>query len=377
LTLEEARQHARGILPSIAPWPDGHNPDTKWVRPAEELFPVPELVLFVFRDLLGVERYGPWEKMRWGVCFIYRGRGIALELRKFGLTLVHEAGPDEEVRPLVQDLLDRTQRAVRVAENVLDSVAHEAAERGAVAVANVYRKLRDAYVFFRRKARDSFAAPPPGPQRDRRGREFWPFMQNEREGGYFASAMMDAYFSTLEHLAVIAFAFSERNASEGRLLEFLGLSLADKLKELLSPHEDPVARRELEQLRELRETWRNPLAHGGIEKGVGSLFFHIPGVGTVPARLTGVTNSIHFNITPLAPETFESVCRGFDHFDLYLSRRSPWRPALAWGRSGLNVVFDAEYRDRYRAAAAADRSVLRDLINLMGRIADDHTNMDD
>lgn len=376
MTLEEARKHARGILPSITAWPEDHAPETAWSRSAQDLFPVPELVLFVFRYLLDVEPYGPWEKMRWGVRFLYRGRGFAFELRKFGLALVHEVGPEEEVRTLTEDLLDRTQRAVRMAENVLEAVALDEAQHGSVAVANLYGKLRDAYVFFRRKARDSFRAPPPGPKRDRRGREYWPFMQNEREGGYFASAMMDAYFSTLEHLAVIAFAFSDKDASEGRLLDFLGLSLSDKLKEFLSPHEDPVARRELEELRELRETWRNPLAHGGIEKGVGSLFFHIPGVGTVPARLAGVKNSIHFHpIVPLAQETFERVCRGFDHLDLYLSRRSPWRPALAWARCGLNVAFDPNYRAKYRAAAA-DRTLLREFITVMSRIADDHTNMD-
>jgi hypothetical protein len=376
LTLDEARKHASGILPGVTPWPEDHAPEKAWSREADALFPVPELVLFVFRYLLDVEPYGPWEKMRWGVAFLFRGRAFAFELRKFGLTLVHEAGPEEEVRTFTRDLLDRTHRAVQMAENVLEAVAQDEARQGAVAVANLYRKLHDAYVFFRRKARDSFRAPTPGPKRDRRGREYWPFMENEREGGYYASGMMDAYFSNLEHLAVIAFAFSERDASDGRLLDFLGLSLSDKLKELLSPHEDPVARRELERLRELRETWRNPLAHGGIEKGVGSLFFHIPGVGTVPARLTGVKNSIHFHpIVPLAQETFERVCRAFDHFDLFLSRRSPWRPALAWARTGLNVAFDPKYRARYRAASA-DRTVLREFIRVMCRIADDHTNMD-
>lgn len=314
--------------------------------------------------------------MRWGVSFLYRGRGFAFELRKFGLTLVHEVGPDEDVRTVTEDLLDRTQRVVRMAENVLQAVAQDEARHGSVAVANLYGKLRGSYVFFRRKARESFRAPPPGPKRDRRGREFWPFMQNEREGAHFASAMMDTYFSTLEHLAVIAFAFSDREASEGRLLDFLGLSLADKLKELLAPHQDAVARRQLEQLRELRETWRNPLAHGGIEKGVGSLFFHIPGIGMVPARLTGVKNSIHFHpVVTLVQETFERVCLGFDRFDLFLSRRSPWRAALAWARSGLNVAFGPEYRAKYRAAAA-DRAVLREFIEGMSRIADDHTNMD-
>lgn len=376
LTLDEARQHARGILPGVAPWPESQEPETVWGIEADASFPVPELVLFVFRRLLDVEPYGPGEKMRWGVAFRYRGRGFAFEYRKFGLRLLFETGPEEEARAITGDLLDRTQRAVRTAENVLEAVAQDEAHHGSVAVANLYGKLHGAYAFFRRKARDSYRAPPPGPKRDRRGRQYWPFMQSQREGGYFASAMMDAYFSALEHLAVIAFAFSDRDASGGQLLDFLGLSLSDKLKEFLSPHEDPVARRELEELRELRETWRNPLAHGGIGKGVGSLFFHIPGVGTVPARLTGVKNSIHFHpIVPLTQETFERVCRRFDHLDLYLSRRSPWRQALAWARSGLDVAFDPNHRAEYRAAAA-NRTLLREFIEVTSHIADNHANMD-
>jgi hypothetical protein len=88
-----------------------------------------------------------------------------------------------------------------------------------------------------------------------------------------------------------------------------------------------------------------------------------------------VKNSIHFHpVVPLAQEMFERVCRGFDHFDLFLSRRSPWRPALAWARTGLNVAFDPKYRARYRAASV-DRTELRAFIRVMCRIVDDHTNM--
>jgi hypothetical protein len=376
MNVEEARRHVRGILPNVTSMPGDFAVPRGWMEPDQDMFPVPELVLFVFRDLLGLRRYGPMEKMRWGVAFLFNGLGFAFEYRKFGLTLVHEDRPGGEAQGAVADLLDRTRRAVRVAERVLESTAQTAAAAGEVAVANQYRSLRDAYRFFRRKARDAYRAPDPEPTRDAKGRVVsFPFMQQEREGGYFSSAMMDAYFSTLEHLAVIAFAFSGDDASEGGLLDFLSCSLSDKLKKLLSPHVDSRAKRELELLRDVRETWRNPLAHGGIERGVGSLFFHVPGLGTMPARLSGVRNSIHFHLTPVAQETFESVCRRFDRFDLFLSARKEWVFALAWGRTGLPVRFDQQGRAEYQAASG-DRAALEELITETAHWADYHANME-
>lgn len=373
---DEARRHVAGILPNVVPIPDDFAAPRAWSEPGPDMFPVPELVLFVFRDLLGIEGYGPFEKMRWGVAFLFNRHGFAFEYRKFGLTLAHEDKPGREAAALIEDLLDRTRRAVRVAERVLESSAQAAAATGEVAVANHYRSLRDAYRFFRRRARDAYGAPDPEPTRDAQGRIVsFPFMQQEREGGYFSSAMMDAYFSTLEHLAVIAFAFSGKDVTGGRLLDFLSCSLSDKLKKLLSPHTDARAKRELELLRDVRETWRNPLAHGGIEKGVGSLLFRVPGLGTVPAGLSGVRNSIHFHLTPVAPETFESVCRRFDRFDLFLSTRMPWIPALAWGRTGLSVRFDQQGRAEYRAAST-NRAALKGLIIETARWADYHSNME-
>jgi hypothetical protein len=56
-------------------------------RPNKERFPVPELVLFLFRDVLGWTYFGPWEKVRWTVIGAIDGQPIAFELRTFGFTI--------------------------------------------------------------------------------------------------------------------------------------------------------------------------------------------------------------------------------------------------------------------------------------------------
>src|SRR5688500_6055181 len=73
---------------------------------ASEQFPVPELVLFTLRDVLGLKSDGAFEKTRWGVSFEYKDAYFSVAERKSGFTLTsqveHPAGS-----PLVREVLGK------------------------------------------------------------------------------------------------------------------------------------------------------------------------------------------------------------------------------------------------------------------------------
>jgi hypothetical protein len=74
VNLQEIQPRVRLILKKLKPLPDDHDRNRRYTKfkPFAE-FPVPELVLLVLRDVLGLKADGPWEKTRWGVSFEYEG----------------------------------------------------------------------------------------------------------------------------------------------------------------------------------------------------------------------------------------------------------------------------------------------------------------
>ena len=66
-------------------------------RPDRSLFPVPELVLFALRDVLGFRWSGVGEKVRWSVYATVEGEPFVFELRKFGFTICHRNDVPEEL----------------------------------------------------------------------------------------------------------------------------------------------------------------------------------------------------------------------------------------------------------------------------------------
>jgi hypothetical protein len=49
----------------------------------------------------------------------------------------------------------------------------------------------------------------------------------------------------------------------------------------------------------IKERLRNPLAHGGFERGWASLYFHFHRVGAIPASLTRFRDGVRFNLIPV------------------------------------------------------------------------------
>jgi hypothetical protein len=67
----------------------------------------------------------------------------------------------------------------------------------------------------------------------------------------------------------------------------------DKFKRVYDINADATAKRLHDRLHEVSETYRNTYGHGGFDKEGGAIYFHVPEVGALPARLTDVRDSPH------------------------------------------------------------------------------------
>lgn len=218
LTSDEARARLFRILKGEGtPRSEPHGPAQQISLPSEE-FPVPGLIFIALKTLLGLESYGPEEKMAWGIAATYGQTGFAIHFEKFGLQLYVSETTD-------RTMIDEIIRALRKCCSVAESYMATELDSARVTIRNQYHRFKDAYQFFRKLAREAYAGSPPDPVVKETPfgtmTSSQPF-RPQQEGGYLASAMLDAYFSKLEHVLVLMSAFSGLELENGGLRNFVG-----------------------------------------------------------------------------------------------------------------------------------------------------------
>jgi hypothetical protein len=342
-------------------------------------FPVPELVLIVLRDGVGCEQFGPFEKCRWSVPVVYRGIPFAFEYRKFELvaqTVVDEAA----VEPLIPELFGKLMKAVKATTDALKDFCQDQIAALSVTVANRFHSFDQICRFFRESAKEAYRRPDP-PMRvmatNERGEptawEGW-FRQGPREGFYHTTAMLNAYFSRLEHALVLVLPFTTFDEAGFDLLDYIGSNWDDKYRLLLNIEKDKEAKQLYDRLKAAKERYRNPIAHGGFEKGGASLYFHVPTVAALPASLVAVRDSWSFSFIPIPEESYEEIGILFDELDAFLGRahtKYGWK----FAHSGLDVVFDRNTREEYRRAMVSDAS-FKALMDRLSYEDEYHRNME-
>lgn len=299
---------------------------------------------------------------------------------KFGVRLY--VGTSNDAEALGQEILTKLATITGAVEaDVLKKLARRRMTEGRVTVLNQAAYLRRMYEYFRERAekslKDSEAADtkelgePGEPDWLTKGssRHF----QRLETGSFNALAAINAYFSWLEHVLVLALAFTDQDASEGTLDRHMRAPWSEKFRRVLDMQEAD-ANRMLGRLREVAETYRNPYAHGGFDKLGATVSVHLPGIGPVPARLTDVRRSPHFALYPFAPDSFADVINVFAAVDGFL-RTGPLRLAIRYVEYNMDVPVDKRSRHQIRNAMASDER-FEALLSRWSRLVDQYANMD-
>lgn len=201
-------------------------------------------------------------------------------------------------------------------------------------------------------------------------------MANAEKRGFFASgAMVDAWFSRLEHRVLLLRAFLGRPIARGAFNAFLAAHWDARLVALLEGSMDAAAGDLLGRLREVKTTIRNPLAHGGVENDGGAFYFHLPGIGAVPANLSRYRGKLRLSFAPISASTHEETCALFDMVDLLLES-GPFQLANEFVRWGIDPQFDAESVAEYGRAITEGPDAVEALIEQLSHDWERHANMD-
>ncbi|MGN4068044.1 hypothetical protein ACS0Y7_25840, partial [Burkholderia gladioli] len=304
-------------------------------------FPVPDLLLILLRDVMNFPSREFDDKERWAIFFKVDEQPVYIRFMKFGLRI----GSVQRDPKFISRVKGQLQTALRRLERRLGPLLNEAIELGNATIPNRIYEFRARYQFFRDHAGRSFQmakSPPASSSGDENNeckqsndleenesvesrvsalfsRVFDEYARNtsaRREGFFFSVAMIDAYFSYLEHRLILMRAFTGKALARGELANILRARWGDKFKMigLSSIERDELLRR----LKNLKERIRNPFAHGGVENDGGSIYCHVPNVGPIPANMSAIGKGVRFGFIPVDTEEHESACTLFDSIDEFL-----------------------------------------------------------
>jgi hypothetical protein len=363
MDLDRFRERAAQALADIAPANENSPDEWEGHRLSLDLFPLPDLVLFGLTRLLDIEALGRGEKVAWSVKARFRDRLFEISLRKFGFQLIVPKGTPEEHR---LQLVRCLQTAAKLAAQSLQEFALQQIDAGNSSIENQYRIFDGAYRFFRQEATSRYAASQLG--------TFPLFDAGLAEGGYCASAMLNAYFSRLEHMLVLALPFTEIDLGNGALRRFAANVWLDKLKALFDLDKDATAKRIRDILGQVKDRFRNPLSHGGFDKKGSTFHFSVPGIGAFPVLLADHKTSVERFVSLVSRSEFRTLCQQLDECDA-LFEESTVGPGVKFAKTCLPVSFSAQFRAAGRKAAKSPEA-LQEFIDYQIEMADMHMNMD-
>ena len=193
----------------------------------------------------------------------------------------------------------------------------------------------------------------------------------EQYAVYNSLAMIDSYFSRLEHILVLALPFSKNN-KEYDIKKFIGEFWFKKYSEVFDLNNQD-SKRIHDELNLIKEKYRNTFAHGGFEKKGQSFHFHLENYGVVPATMSDYKNSVHFNFIPLNESEFENICLFFDVVDNFFKENL--EASWMFCNSGLDLIMDDESLSRL-LKKAEDLEVFRNWLDSENERLSNYINAD-
>ena len=392
---QELKAKLTNAMPGFSPdFPDDLDPYTMGVSaPERSDFPVPELLLLLLRNSMNWAWSGHEEKTRWTVYGSVAGAPICFQLRKFGLRILYS----DASKPNFKSLVGRLHAGLRILENDLSFYAIEQLNVGNLSIANRHAQFENRYRFFRQKADKAFKKADPARTKKKAKKkskrnigekagesdgvtfslaEGLNKMWRARSAGfYYSASMVDAYFSSLEHQAILLRAFTGKPMHEGDVLTLIKDKWDSKLKGIIDFDQNYEAGNCLGRMRQIKERVRNPFAHGGMENDGASLMFHVPNLGALPASLSAIKDSVQFSFFPIEEDRHDEICATFDDLDTLLRSNDldgPYRPMEA----GIDPSFDADSLARYASLHQAGTNELEQFIDDWMTEWERHANMD-
>ncbi|MFH2045985.1 MAG: hypothetical protein ABIK92_12655 [Pseudomonadota bacterium] len=340
--------------------------------------PPPYIIFIIFVYLKKYSFGGQWEKVNWEIPIKYKNVPMMLAHKKFGFQIKTYSDKPEAAKIAIE-ALRVIKKAIPTAEKLIEPIIKSQVDSGKITISNDYYHLRSRYEYFREKAERHL--------KNTKNEDFdfnsfedhmvaYNALLKEQNKGYnYAVAMIDAYFSLLEHILVLIKPFIMVFVTESDLSKFVGQNWGEKYKTLFDISKGGSPKIHYDAICEVKERYRNIAAHGNFQKGGGSFKVHMPHIGAIPMSLTKSKTKTHFIFSTHNEFEFVSICNVFDDFDNFLDSSSISKYGMMYIKSGLPVVFNDETKGLYSNAMKSEQD-FNDFIEYMEQEFNNALNMD-
>ena len=361
--------------------------DKHWRDPTQEvqidipldIEPEPYIVFIIFVSLKKYEFGDRREKVAWEIPVKYKGIPFLLSHRKFGFIIL--TTPDySEYKEIAIKAIKAINKAIPIAEKLIKPSIKSRVDKGYITLPNDYWILKSRYDYFREMAESSFREAEKYKASKSNGEVF----KHTKKASNYVIAMIDAYFSLLEHVLVLLKPFVRPKVIESNLASYIGLNWGEKYKIIFAINEDQKAKEHYDYMLNIKERYRNTLAHGNFQKNGGSMYVHMENLGAIPMLLTKSNETLRFSFSRLGEIDFgfygidetvyRYICNTFDGFDSFL-KTGITKYGMQYLESGLSVAFDNNSKQMYVSAMKSDKE-FKEFIEYKSYMHDRAVNMD-
>ncbi len=345
-----------------------------------EDFPLPQLIYFILAKILRFKYHDRLEKVLWIIPFYFKDNYCEISFRKFGLRLdIFTQKKKDDIEKIKDIIISKLKKSCLLIEKkVLTNFVNTQLSDGDFSIENQYIEFTSMYSYFRETANEYFKQ---SIKKSKKSVDFSAIIDAinrknkfQRNAYFNALSMIDAFFSRLEHLLVLSLAFLNYNPTKLSIKSFISMNWSEKFKDIFDIETDSTAKSFYDELKIIKERYRNTKAHGGFDKETSSIYFHLPEVGAISCSLSKYSESLNFNFIPLDINSFNNICSVFDEFDTWLDR-SKLKYAVLYIKTGLDVPFDKDSILEHNIAIKNEKS-FNDLIEERAYFEDLYTNMD-
>lgn len=196
------------------------------------------------------------------------------------------------------------------------------------------------------------------------------------EVNFYTIAMLDAFYSLLEHTFVLILPFLKHDLpTEITLEKFIGMNWKNKYHHIFSASDKTAVSQQLDTLIQIKEQYRNPLAHGYFQKNGHSFSVHMENLGAIPMALTKHRGSLSYGFEQPDEKEFNEICTALDKFEKFLAELPETKYGMIYIETGFLVAFDIDSRTRYMEAMTS-KEAFEGLLDFTGYQIDSAANMD-
>lgn len=368
-----------GILRDFEPDP---KPKEKWKKigkdhweslsrkvdlPGELYLWHPFIAFIIFVKIKNYPFTGIDEKVAWEIPIRYKSVPFVLTHTKFGFGIKSNKH-DAATKANAHAAMECIHKAIPFAEEAMQPMIQEHVERGAITLRNHHQRVRDRYLFFRKKAALEFKKI----KKKSNQKLYFP----SDSSSYYTTSMIDAYFSLLEHLLVLLFPFAIKvNHSSFNVEDLIRANWKTKY-EIIFPHkEGSRATIFLQHLETIKEEFRNPQAHGYFLREGNSFLLHMEDVGLIPLVMTNTRKKVNYSFLGPSQMSFSLMCSILDRFDKYLLTSKTTKYGMLFIQRGIDIAFDPQSINRYKLASRS-KELFENFIEELEMMITNAENMD-